>query len=189
MRGPSTQISRKFRANIMGNASHKLCEYTTSSHTFTYTILLICALSPPCACYSAASRPPAPRSLMSHADASGVSSAAAEREVCQDRVVEGKRFVVAFLSGRLVGFVTDPTLYQRLVGFVTDPTKRATKRSSQFSSVTLASRMDPNFARISRNLPQPKFRKTLRETLTQGKSPAVLFPRRALSVLRVRARV
>jgi hypothetical protein len=49
--------------------------------------------------------------------------------------------------------------------------------------------MDPNFARISRNLPQPKFRKTLRETLTQGKSPAVLFPRRALSVLRVRARV
>ena len=29
--------------------------------------------------------------------------------------------------------------------------------------------MDPNFARISRNLPQPKFRKTLRETLAQGK--------------------
>ena len=177
MRGQSTQISRKFRANIMGNASHQLCEYTKSSHTSTYTILRlihVCALSPPCACYSAASRPPAPRSLMSHADASGVSSAAAEREVCQDRVVEGKRFVVAFLSGRLVGFVTDPTLYQRLVGFVTDPTKRATKRSSQFSSVTLASRMDPNFARISRNLPQPKFRKTLRETLTQGKLPMLI---------------
>ena len=103
-----------------------------------------------------------------------MSSAAAERRVYQDRVVEGKRFVVAFLSGRLVGFVTDPTLYQRLVGFVTDPTKRATKRSSQFSSVTLASRIDPNFARIARNLPQPKFRKTLRETLAQGKGPGWL---------------
>ena len=43
------------------------------------------------------------------------------------------------------------------------------KRNSQFSSVTLASRIDPNFARIARNLPQPKFRKTLRETLAQGK--------------------
>ena len=29
---------------------------------------------------------------------------------------------------------------------------------------------DPNFARILRNLLQPKFRKTLRETLTQGNS-------------------
>ena len=38
MHGPSTQISRKFRANIIGNASHKLCEHTMSSHTSTYTI-------------------------------------------------------------------------------------------------------------------------------------------------------
>ena len=29
--------------------------------------------------------------------------------------------------------------------------------------------MHPNFARIARNLPQPKLRKTLRETLAQGK--------------------
>ena len=40
MRGPGTQISRKFRANIMGNASHKLCEHKTSSHTSIYTILM-----------------------------------------------------------------------------------------------------------------------------------------------------
>ena len=39
-------------------------------------------------------------------------------------------------------------------------------RISQLSYVTVASRERPNFARISRKTPPPKFRKTLRETLT-----------------------
>ena len=42
----------------------------------------------------------------------------------------------------------------------------------QFSSVTFASRERPNFARIARKTPPPKFRKTLRETLAQGNPPA-----------------
>ena len=40
------------------------------------------------------------------------------------------------------------------------------------SSVTFASRERPNFARIARKTPPPKFRKTLRETLAQGNPPA-----------------
>ena len=74
----------------------------------TYYPTLICALSPPCACYCIAQHPREaqatfvpPRSLMSHADASGVSSAAAERRsgvVCQDRGVETR---LGFLSGQL----------------------------------------------------------------------------------------
>lgn len=63
---------------------------------------------------------------MSHADASGVSSAAAEREVCQDRVVEGKRFVSRRFPFWTLGRVRySDRPYQRLVGFVTDPTNQA----------------------------------------------------------------
>lgn len=38
-------------------------------------------------------------------------------------------------------------------------------RNSQLLHVTVASRERPNFARISRKTPPPKFRKTLRDTL------------------------
>ena len=73
---------------------------------------------------------------------------------CQDRGLEARLgCLLGQLSSRIRNFVSC------YVG----------QRNSQFSSVTFASRMDPNFARISRNLPQPKFRKTMRETLAQGK--------------------
>ena len=50
-------------------------------------------------------------------------------------------------------------------------------RKPQFSSVTFASRERPNFARIARKTPPPKFRKTLRETLGQGNPlPALTNP-------------
>ena len=155
--------ARNFRANIMGNASHKLCEHTMSSHTSTYTISFYLQLSPLYArsahhALVIAQHRARLRRVM--VDACGQAWRRRLGRARTDHLRRGRR------SSRFLSAGIGPTGRS---GFRNLPIGQ--KRNSQFSSVTLASRIDPNFARIARNLPQPKFRKTLRETLAQGKGP------------------
>ena len=116
----------------------------------TYYPTLICALSPPCACYSAASRPPL--ELACEPDPDHESSLPPARTRAPPLSVNAMPRPRPRSAARLPSWTT----------FLPDPYLTLLHLRRGWTQTFRAHR--------SRNLPQPKFRNTLRETLAQGNS-------------------